>query len=322
MRWTRALAFLTILAGVSLAVSIGPRLPVSPTPASVEVPGLARAASWLADREAGTPALVPGAEARIRWAGEEGLRTPLAIVWLHGFSASPPEVSPLFEKVAGDLGANLYMARLTGHGQDGAALGAATAAQWQRDAAEALALGAVLGERVVLAGGSTGGTLALLAASAAENSPAGLVLLAPNLLLASPTGRVLTWPWARQVLPIILGAERGFAPLNEDHARLWTERYPLSALFEMAAVTQAARALDPGAQHVPLLVLAAEADRVVSTAAARDLALSWGGPARMEMRRLGPGDDPLAHVLAGDILSPAQTEPMARLIGAWIAQLP
>lgn len=321
-RARRGTALLVIVAVLALALVLGPRPSAGPMPAAPALPPLAELEGWLSAREEATPRLVPGAEARIRWAEAAGERTALSVVWLHGFSASPPEVSPLFEIVAEALGANLYMARLTGHGQESEDLGAARAADWLGDAAEALAIGAALGDRVIVAGSSTGATLALLATAAAEEPPAGLVLLAPNLRLASPAGRVLSLPWASEVLPRVLGPERGFTPLNADHARFWTERYPVGALFEMAAVMRAAGRIDPRRQRVPLLILASEQDRVVDTSAARELAQGWGGPARLSLRRMGPGDDPLAHVLAGDILSPGQTAPLAVVITDWIARLP
>ena len=42
---------------------------------------------YLARSEARFPDLVPGAEKTIVWAGTAGARTPLALVYLHGYSA-------------------------------------------------------------------------------------------------------------------------------------------------------------------------------------------------------------------------------------------
>ena len=65
----------------------------------------------------------PGLQKEIVWANPATkTKTPLAIVYIHGFSASKGEVRPLPDKVASALGANLFFTRLTGHGEDGAAM--------------------------------------------------------------------------------------------------------------------------------------------------------------------------------------------------------
>ena len=92
----------------------------------------------LAASEATVPNLRPDCEKRIVWAGAPGVKTPLVILNIHGFSASPAELRPLPDLVAKELGANIYFARLTGHGQDGDAMAAATFADWTRDVAEAV----------------------------------------------------------------------------------------------------------------------------------------------------------------------------------------
>ena len=75
--------------------------------------------------------IVPGAEKTIVWAHADRRRTPLSIIYLHGYTATRQEVAPLCDRLAAALGANLYYARLTGHGRSPAALGDAEADDWQ-----------------------------------------------------------------------------------------------------------------------------------------------------------------------------------------------
>ena len=116
----------------------------------------------LAAREAVFDDLTPGTQKRIVWAGTPGEKTPLALIYLHGFSSTSEEVRPVPDRVAAALGANLYFARLAGHGRTGTALAGATAEDWLTDLAEALAIGTRIGERVILLGTSTGATLATI----------------------------------------------------------------------------------------------------------------------------------------------------------------
>ena len=58
-------------------------------------------------------------EARIVWNNDSlKNKTAYAIVYLHGFSASQEEGNPVHRNLAKQLGANLYLSRLSGHGID------------------------------------------------------------------------------------------------------------------------------------------------------------------------------------------------------------
>jgi alpha-beta hydrolase superfamily lysophospholipase len=321
----RALAALALVlaAGAALALAFGPREVVE-GPGAFDAPALPDDLdAWLAAREAAVPDLRPGAEARIVWAGRTGERTPLSIVYLHGFSASPEEIRPVPDLVAEALGANLHFARLTGHGRDGAAMAEATADHWIADVAEALAIGRRIGERVVVIGTSTGGTLAKLAAHdpALSDRLAGIVFVAPNFAINNPAAPLLTLPWARAWLPAVMGEERGFAPRNDEHAAHWTIRYPTVAVLPVAALVAHVRGLDPARAGVPALFLWSEHDRVVSPAAVARVARGWGGPAVLRPVTVGPGDDPSSHVIAGDILSPGMTAAVTGMIVDWASGL-
>jgi len=75
--------------------------------------------NYLKTAESKLPDIVPGTEKRIIWHGKPHQKTPVSIVYLHGFSASSEEIRPVPDQVAQSLGANLYFARLTGHGRSG-----------------------------------------------------------------------------------------------------------------------------------------------------------------------------------------------------------
>ncbi len=328
MRALGLLFLVAVLAFAGLWVWNPVRVPPPPRLDAAAIPDDLDA--YLAGREGVVPGITPGTEKRILWAAAPGVRTPLAIVYLHGFSATSEEIRPVPDRAAAALGANLYFARLAGHGRDGEALAGATAADWLTDLAEALAIGARIGERVVVFGTSTGATLALAglgtpelaAALPGAGSVAGLVFVSPNLRLADPVaGALLDAPGVGWWGPLIVGRTRSFAAENEAHARFWTTRYPTRAVVPMAELMALARAVDPGAMRLPLLLVRSPADRVVSPRAAEALGRGWGGPVTDVVIQPGPGVDPAAHVIAGDILSPAQTGPVADLVTRFAAGL-
>lgn len=277
--------------------------------------------AWLASREAAVPGITPGAEKAILWAGEAGQRTPLALVYLHGFSATRQEVSPLPETLAQALGANLFATRLTGHGLPGEALGAATVADWAADIAEAMAVGQRLGERVVLIGTSTGGSMAVLAAldPAYREAIAGIVLISPNFAINSGQAWVLDMPFAASWVPAVMGETRSWEPQNEGHGRFWTTSYPTAALFPMRVVQRASQDADHSAATVPALVFYATGDTVVRSDATEAVIARWGAP--VEAHVVTDADDPGQHVIAGDILSPTATPGILRRATDWLQRL-
>lgn len=279
--------------------------------------------SYLAASEAVVANLRPGAEKRIVWAGEAGAQTDWAVVYLHGFSATSEEIRPVPDRVAEALGANLYFARLAGHGRDGAAMAEPTGADWLADTAEALEIGRRLGKRVLVIGTSTGGTLATVAAAdpAMAKGLAGVVLISPNYAISNPMAFLLTWPGVRLWGPVVAGETRSFEPRSPAQAQHWTTSYPTLATVAMAHLVRYVDGLALGDVETPALFLFSDQDQVVRPEATRAVADRWGGPVQIEVVTPGPGDDAYAHVIAGEIMSPGMTDPVVERIVAWAAGL-
>jgi alpha-beta hydrolase superfamily lysophospholipase len=279
---------------------------------------------YLESTESGVANLRPAATKRVVWAGQRETRTDLSIVYLHGFSASAEEIRPVPDRLADALGANLVFTRFTGHGRDGAALAQATMSDWMHDTAEALALGRAIGDRVIVIATSTGATFAALAALDPDmrERVTGMVFVAPNFGIKNPMAPFLTWPAARYWVPLVAGRERSFEPLNAKQAAHWTTRYPSAAVFPLAAAVQAAARADYSGTDIPALFYYDADDQVVDATATDAVRADWGGPVALARPPKGPGMDPLAHVIAGDILSPAGTGPAVTAILDWIGGLP
>ncbi|MCB8836601.1 carboxylesterase [Aurantimonas sp. VKM B-3413] len=279
--------------------------------------------AYLAREEADIPNLRRNAQKEIVWAYPASrAKTPLAIVYIHGFSAAKAEVRPLPDEVAKALGANLFYTRLTGHGRDGAAMEQASVNDWLNDLAEAVAIGRRIGDRVVVIASSTGGTLATLGASRPQlmDGVEGIVMISPNFAIKDRWAFLLDMPYARRILPMIGGETYGFEPRNQGHAENWTTRYPIGALVPMAALIRAASRLDLSAIRLPLLVLYSQNDKVVDPNATERVLSEWGGP--HQAVDVPVSGDRSNHVLAGAILSPQTTDELAERIVEWVKALP
>ena len=151
---------------------------------------------YLSESESRITGIREGCEKKIVWYNSQRQQTDLAIVYIHGFSASRMETWPLCDRLAEAMGANLFYTRLTGHGQDGYALGTATVEDWLTDGMEAMAIGQHLGKTFILVGTSTGGTLATWLAAQSSVAPLihRLILLSPNFLPKNPMAAAALWP--------------------------------------------------------------------------------------------------------------------------------
>lgn len=304
------------LSAVLLVVFAGPRVEVDYRPFTSLLPNDLQA--YLKTSEAAYPDITPGAEKAIIWANPEHQQTELAIIYLHGFSATRQETAPLSDNLTATLGANLFYTRLTGHGRSNDAMGQASAGDWLKDAEEALAIGERLGRRVIVIGTSTGGTLAAwLAATQADAPVLAYVLISPNFSPKDPASQVLTWPWASTFSPLLLGKERQWTPLNTEQARYWSHRYPTRALLPMMALVSAVNDLPLEQIQTPLLMIHATDDQVVSSDAAIR-AFDRIGSANKQRVEFQHSQDPSHHVLAGRILAPADTPRVAKLIEAFV----
>jgi pimeloyl-ACP methyl ester carboxylesterase len=317
--------FLTVavvLVALILLFLAGPRV-ATDTTVTFDESGIGNdPVAWLAAGEADVPNLRAGLAKEIVWADPATkARTPLAIVYVHGFSASKGELRPVPDRVADELGANIFYTRLAGHGQDGAAMAEASVNDWINDYAEAIAIGRAIGDRIVVISTSTGGALATWGATQPDLSRdvAGFVFVSPNYGVQAAGAWLLTMPWGRQIAEMVIGPERGFEPINELHARFWTTRYPTAATLPMAALTNLARQAQVERVTAPALFIYSDADAVVRPELTREIAARWGQP--HETMIVEGSDDPSNHVIAGDAISPSTTSLVAGRIGEWIATL-
>jgi pimeloyl-ACP methyl ester carboxylesterase len=166
--------------------------------------------------------LKPDNEARIVWADTSRRKTAYAIVYLHGFSASQGEGDPVHRDIAKKYGCNLFLSRLAEHGIDTTEpMLNLTADEYWESAQKALAIGRQLGDKVILMGTSSGGTLALKLAYTYPDQVAALVLLSPNIEINDPNAWLLNNPWGLQIAHMVTGSN--YIISKDDYGPAWRQ---------------------------------------------------------------------------------------------------
>jgi len=279
-----------------------------------EVPPFPELERWLARREASVPGLKPGVAAGIVWAdASHPSPTPISLVYLHGYTASRGEISPVADRIAAALGANLFYSRLTGHGQDADAHRTVGVDDWIQDGLEALEIGRRLGHRVVVLATSTGVSLAAwLILGPPRRTVAASVLISPNLTPKNRTTELLLWPGKEWFLNKFMGDMVTNSSKNALNTQYWDLVHHSHSLIPMMQLVEMARTLNFRRWPSPALVVYDLKDSVVDERVTKKLF----SRAPKELLTLHewttfPGEH--NHVLAGDALSPHGTERMVEL---------
>ncbi|HEY3370584.1 MAG TPA: alpha/beta fold hydrolase [Prolixibacteraceae bacterium] len=193
---------LIIIAVLIVAYLAGPKFPkpvLSATLPAVQIE-TADFNNYLKLKEAGLK-IKPDNESKIFWANDSlKNKTPYCLLYLHGFAACWYEGNPVNIDFARRYGMNLYAPLLASHGIDTTeALLDMTPDRLYESAKKALVEAQSLGQRVILMGTSTGGTLALKLASEFPELMNGLILLSPNVAINNPAAFLLDKPWGLQI---------------------------------------------------------------------------------------------------------------------------
>jgi pimeloyl-ACP methyl ester carboxylesterase len=276
--------------------------------------------SLLESQEKMISGLRSGTEKKVLWTQGNGVKSETSIVFIHGFSASRIEIDPVVDLIAAKLNVNVYFTRLRGHGQDGKALGEATYEQLLDDTIEAIEIGKIIGDDVILMGCSTGCSLIHIALGQ-EHDIKAAIYISPNFSPKSIKGHSLRFPGAKFLAPLVFGKEHSFVAINDEYATCWTTKYPTKALFTIKTTVLAAHQIDHRSIKVPIMMWFSDDDKVVNAKWTRKIASMMGDNVTLYNPSLTEQDDPSCHGIIGDILSPSQTTIAVKKIINWLNQI-
>ena len=302
-----------------------PRLKSDPPASRVpETTTLSDLRDWLTAFEENQRHVIEGAEARIVFHEPESpTKTRQVVLAIHGFSACRQETAPISQHLAQRFHANLVEIRLAGHGM--AQLGmTASAEDWLQSVVDGYDIASRLGDQVTMVSTSTGSPLACWAdrhLRDAYGAPHAHLFMAPNFKINNPFDFVLTMPWARTLVPLLLGKERSWTPENAKTARYWTSRYSIQAVIEMQKVVDWFRSQPSHNWTTPMALMVMDQDPTVSAKAAKAVYQQWQSAYKAHLPiTVEPGA--IAHVFAGDIAGPQRTEAVIAAFSDFLSKVP
>ena len=267
--------------------------------------------------------IIPGVEKKIIWYNKKKFKTSISIIYIHGFSATSEETRPLPDLIAKELNANLFYTRLRGHGRSSEAMKEGSISNWLYDLHEALEIGSRIGKKVIVMSTSTGGTLSATAALNKEltKNLLGFVFISPNFGINNSLASLLTWPYSKYWIKYFIGDKFITKPRNKLNAKFWTFNYPSQSLIPMAKLVKIVNNLDFKYVKQPALFYFSLDDKVVNPLKTIKFISNWGGATKSINVKMTKIDDKYSHVLAGDIISPNQTQKAKLEIIKWINSL-
>lgn len=306
---------IAIVAAAVGAFAAGPRVRLDPQKPDLHWPDdLSAVESNLAAGESKFTDLVPNTEKRITWFGGQRKRTPVSIVYIHGFGASRQEIAPVQHKVAAALKANLFETRLSGHGR-GLALGDTKAQEWINDSWEAYEIGRRIGDKVIIVAMSTGAPLALYLADQDQGrNIAGMALLSANFYPYDPKARILLLPWGLGLAKMIQGKDYEWTPRNKEMGIYWTTKHKVDTLLEVMALVDYSAQIDLARMKIPTIMIYTKKDTVVSPAHIEAAYARLGSP-RKQLIDL-PGAT--MHNIASNIVAPENVDEVSGLIARFM----
>ena len=228
---------------------------------------------YLKQKESEVSDIYPYAEKTVFWNNSKKNKTKYSIVFIHGFTTTGYQSKEFLNKLSSEIGANLFMTRLSGHGVPYEGTNQMQIDKIMYDVAEAIIIGERIGENVILIGHSLGGALSMLAANDELLSKKidTLVLFAPgnsgispfafmNTLISSLVDRTGSLCWLIDCDP------RSFMDLPEDEKweNYFATDFDTNVFYQIARIPFATDSISYDAISTSALVFYDENDRLVN----------------------------------------------------------
>jgi carboxylesterase len=221
--------------------------------------------------DAADPAVLVGAEPMSHVAAEP---SAAGVLTLHGFTGNPSSMRGVAEAFAA-AGYHVELPRLPGHGTTIDEMLTTTWADWSGEAEAAFQRLAARTDRIVIAGLSMGGSLALWTALR-HHDVLGLVLVNPATQPQADEVRTMIGDMLADGMAVVPGIGSDIA--DPDAVEIAYDGTPLPPLISFLDDGLAPMTDRYGELTMPLLLFTSRQDHVVEPVQSEHLAATYGGP--------------------------------------------
>lgn len=302
------------------------------------VPTISKLTSWIRKIEEAYP-IKPHLSTKIYFASTPQ-QTDIAYLYLHGYSASIHEISPVTEILATHTHSNIIFQRITRHGLSLAPMEYLSPKKWYYSALQGLAIANKLGKKVIVLSCSTGSTLSLLlsARNTAKNEMTHQVCVSPNCWPQPKlTCALFLLPILRNILenaPLIpiIGphknqtirtrhiVSRPTSKLQEENCTLRVPTYAIGNMMQLIKLIWNIRKHSPHSYKIPASIILSDLDKEVLYSMTRKFFKKYMPCSTFDI--YNNSTHKKQHVIAGDIYSPHSTLDIVNIICSRLLDIP
>lgn len=215
---------------------------------------------------------------------KEVQKTKYSVVYIHGFGASKNEIYPVPNNIAKALKANLFFTRLKGHGINNKnAFRGITTQDWLGDIDEAIKIGKLIGDRLILIGTSNGGAASIWALANYPDEINSAILISPNIFPYDKRTNIVYYPWGRQIAHLITGGYNKFETKEDkrkEHMSIKSyssKVQHVDAIIAMMGLVTLLNSYNFDEIKTPLIITHTPNDRTVDPIKINEFIKNYGG---------------------------------------------
>ena len=270
--------------------------------------------------------ILPWAKKRIFWNNNKlKIKTNIAIIYIHGFSASMGEIRPVPDILAKNLKANLFFTRLSGHGlNDKASLKNVDGRDWYCDIQEAFEIGYKIGDKILVVATSFGCTLVseYLSKTDKKTHILGNIFISPCFGISDWRLLLGRYTWSKSLFQLVLGEQRVISNRNPEEKKWWCNTYPIEAILNLVLCVEKIWKSDFTKITSPGLFIYSPKDKWISISRLKKVSKKWGGDISLVSLDVNSKvDNGNFHVILGDIKASNETKLGLEIINSWLNNL-
>ena len=267
--------------------------------------------------------VLPWTKKRVIWYNPiSKSKSKIAIIYIHGFSASLGEIRPVPDILAKNYNANLFFTRLSGHGiNDSRYLRDADGMDWYVDVQEAFEIGKKIGERIIVVATSFGCTLVseYLSKNNMNDIVLGNIYISPCFGISNWRLKLSSFYFSKFIYKLFLGEKRVATNRNSEEKKWWSNELPIESIINLELSVEKVWQSDFKKIVVPTIFIFNPKDQLISIKRIKKVSKRWGGDLSIVSLDVSSNvDNKNYHVILGDIKAPTETDFGIQIILGWL----